>query len=211
MHRSILLLLLLTSLTSFANDERPKHMVQLTTRGLGIGGNYEKTTPRSNSKFDDYDVTNGNIALNYAYTLRPRLQLGLAISNFSSKREYKATNGQKGKVTHDHFNVGAFAILNFSDALADAWYLGFMATYFNEEDETTNKTVLNYLEDDKSGETFELSFGKRFSLERYGISHITYSPNLSVYVQRARKDYEDDGLQDMMGVNLELVKFDVLF
>lgn len=209
MHRLSLLLFIFFPLISLAN-EYPKHMVQITTHGLGVGAAFERTYPRDESNFRKFDVFKGEIDFNYAYTLTHRLQLGFLFSNRNEKRNFETKDDDRGRVAYYNLLLGLSLILNFSDDLMNSYYSGLTFSALNHEEEYT-KTVFDYLEDDKNAETYEIFFGKRWSLKHWGLANITYSPTLSFYMQRARKDYEDDGLQDNMALNFEVVKFDVLF
>lgn len=189
----------------------PKHMIQVTTHGLGIGAGYEKTDPASDSQFEVFNTFKGNIEINYAYTIRPQLQIGGLYSNRSEERNYDTKGNSQGEISINTQIIGAFVQWNFQEELPDTWYTGLMFSNLNHEEESSNKAVFNKLEDDKSADSWEIYFGKRFSLGHWGITNITYSPSLSLYSQNARKDYADDGLKDAAGINVQAIKFDVLF
>lgn len=210
MKRIIMFLVCFLPALSFASDY-PKHMVQVTTQGLGIGAGYEKTEPSSDSQFEDFDTFKGNIELNYAYTITPQLQAGGLYSNRSEERNYDTKINGQGELASNTQIMGIFIQWNFREELKDTWYSGLMFSNLNHEEESSNKAVFNKLEDDKNADSWEVYVGRRFKLDRWGISNITFSPSLSFYSQNARKDYADDGLKDNMGVNFQLLKFDVLF
>ncbi|HXH76409.1 MAG TPA: hypothetical protein VNJ08_15665 [Bacteriovoracaceae bacterium] len=206
-----LIILFLVLLPTFAlSEENPKHMVQVTPRGFGVGAAYETTYPRNESIFRDFNIFRGNIDLNYTYTVTPRVQVGGILSNNSEKRTYATKAGQTGRVSINDLLVGMSLYWNFDDEIMHSWYMGFIFAVLNHEEEYS-KNVFNYLEDDKNSETYELIVGKRFDLKKWGLINIKYSPSFSLYTQRARKDYDDDGLQDGVGVSVQAIKFDILF
>lgn len=208
MHCLIVFFLMIGPMSAFADYQR--HMVQVTSRGLGAGAAYNHTDPRGSSQFDRFNILKSNIDVNYAYTFRHRWQIGGLLSNQTEERSFRTDSGQKGHVSYRNLLIGATLYYNFSDVLMESFYTGLGVSWLNHEEEFSHN-IFNYLEDDKNATIYELLIGKRWSLKRWGIENITYSPQVSLYVQRARKDYEDDGLQDSWGVNLDVIKFDVLF
>lgn len=205
----IAILTLLFSFLSHAQDF-PRHMVVLSTTGAGASGSYEKFDPGSSSLFSDYDIWKGDIALNYTYRLDPRWQLGTFLVNRTEDREFTSREGHKGEVEFKNLHWGVNLIYNFSDDLRNAWYISPTFSWVNQEEEF-DKTVFDFIEDDRNIEIYEFVVGKRFSLEPNGLPKISYSPSVSVFFARSSKDYRDNGTEDSWGVTLQVLKFDVLF
>lgn len=191
--------------------EFPRHMVILSPAGIGGSGAYERITPGANSQFQKLDINKGNIALNYHYTLSQRFQIGSFFSNNTDFRKYKTDDGSTGEVEFHTLALGLSFLYNFSDELINAYYTGFIFTYYNNEEEFTHDGPFSYLEDDRLSQIYEIILGQRFSLKRLGLQNITYSPSFSLFLARNEKDYTDDGLDHSWGANFIVLKFDVLF
>ena len=209
MLKLLLLVLALTPLTTLA-EKFPRHMVMLNETGFGGFASYEHFSPRSGSIFNEYEIFNGNLELNYTYSLDNRWQLGAYFVNRTHERDIETNRGQKGEIEADYRIFGGVLLYNFSDDLYNSWLTGTAIAYHNQEEEF-DKGIQFILEDDRQAVSFELIAGKRFSLKNNGLANISYSPSLSFFVANSTKDYEDDKINFSYGVNIHFLKFDVLF
>lgn len=209
MGKLLLLMLALTPLTVLA-EKFPRHMVMLNETGLGGFASYEHFSPRSRSIFNKYEIFNGNLEVNYTYSLDNRWQLGAFFVNRSHERDVETNSGLRGKIETDFQILGGVLLYNFSDDLYNSWLTGAAVGYHNQEEEF-DKGIQFILEDDRQAVSFEYIVGKRFSLKNNGLANISYSPSLSFFVANSTKDYEDDKINFSYGVMLHFLKFDVLF
>lgn len=202
-------------LISTANaSEAPRHMVSFGTNGLGWSGASEEIDTNKRSPFKSVDYFLNNLSLNYAIRLFSHLQLGAFYQNYEDEYEFHHSNG-KSKSALQHSKYGTFLLYNFSKNLTESFYLGAAFSFFNTEEENshdfTEAEGKAPFELDDEGQTYEFIIGKRFSLESFGIKHITYSPMVSFYHRQHGKDFDDQGARKGKGIFLQILKFDVLF
>lgn len=208
------LLLFVTSFSAFAVDDY-KHMVFFGRNGLGWGGAYEEIDTESQSPFDEVKYNLSDIALNYAYRLGSRWQVGAFYQTGHSEYNFEQKDGAKAFAKVDTTLYGAMALYNFNEDFTRSYYLGAVLSYFTlEEENSHNLTAAENkagFELDDTGITYELVFGKRFSLEKWEIKHLTYSPNISVFIRTHGRDFNDQAIDDGVGVAFQVIKFDFLF
>src|SRR5690606_38117692 len=106
------------------------------------------------------------IALNYAYTVAPQVQVGLGI-------DYANGHSEKSM----YYTVSAY--YNFSTDLANAYYAGLHYTFGEEKD--TDKTS-----------AIRVEGGKRFAIGSWQGFNLTYAPTVEV----AQVTIEDDASGD---------------
>jgi len=192
-------------------DGSTRSMIQIGNSGFGASGSYERFSPKADAEFDEFNITKGDLTLNYSYAFFSQFQLGLFYSNSHDQRRFKTANGSTGEIEFKSQHIGLQALWNFSENLQESWYLGALVSHMNLEDETSKTEPLNYLEDDRSAQSIDFILGKRFGLDQWGLKNISYSPSLSIFITNSQKDYEDDGIDKSYGFSLNLIKFDVLF
>lgn len=143
------------------------HMIEFNADSVLQGIlSFDKSKTRGASADNDTQL---DLTLNYAYSLpmMPRLQLGGRV-NYE-----KGTEAGRGDLEDYGLEVGA--IINHSADLRNALYAslylgyGWANTYGNaaagRKDEVMSST---------------LAVGKRFGLDRWGISHLTYTPEIAL-------------------------------
>lgn len=198
----------------FAQSETPKHMVMFgNSFSAGWSGSSSTADVDSDLGIDDFNVTNGNFKINYAYTVAPRFQLGVDFESEMSTSEVKMKAGGKVKSEDRSTSLLIFGIYNFSDDLKNAFYFGAgLGKEWNEEEAkdstggTTEKSEVEY-----DADTFFLTFGKRFDLKGMGIENLTYSPGITYLHGKVNGDLEDAGVNSISQFRIDLVKFDLLF
>lgn len=210
------LLILLIAFFSFKSfGDEPRHMVSFGSNGLGWSGAKEEIETTHRSAFKSVDHFLDQLAINYAVRLFSHLQLGAFYQNSVSEYEFqKRGNGQsQSKLKNTEF--GFFVLYNFSKKLSQSFYLGAALSFFNVEEENshdfTEAEGKAPFELDDEGRTYEILFGKRFSLEGIGIKNITYAPQVSAYLRRHGKDFADQKARNGRGIALQILKFDLLF
>ena len=205
--------LLLSSLSVFAR-EQPIHMFTVGRNGFGWGGAYEKMGTKEKSPFDEVKYILSDIALNYAFRLGHRWQLGAFYQTNNSEYSFEKV-GTNAFTQITSTNYGLFTLYNFSDDFYSAYFLGASFSFVTYEEENS----INFTESegkapfelDDYGAIYELNFGKRFSLKKWDISHLTYAPTVSVFYRTHGRDFNDQLIGDGLGVAWQVVKFDFLF
>lgn len=201
------------SIHSFALEDR--HMMSFGTNGLGWSGVAEQIEANSGSDFKRLDFFLNQLALNYAYRLSARTQVGVFIE--TTHREYFFEKKTGGKSTSElqTNSFGLFVIYNFSDQITDSLFSGLSLSQNNYEEEISHDFAdeegKNPLEFDDIGFTIEIVLGKRFNLSNWKIEHLTYAPQMSFFHRTHGKDLDDQKLGDGFGINFQIIKFDFLF
>jgi hypothetical protein len=191
-----------------------RHMISFGTQGLGWSGAAEKIHSDSGSDFDGIEYLFHNIGLNYAYRLTSRLQLGGFYQAVHQEYRFKTANDVSRSENKSN-SIGLFGIYNFSDELTNTFFLGLSIANFRMQEENSHDILVaeskNPFELDDSGVTYELILGKRFTLKKWGIEHLTFSPQGSVYHRTHGKDFSDQRSKEGVGLTLQVIKFDLLF
>lgn len=198
----------------FAQSESPKHMVMFgNTFSAGWSGSASTADVDSGLGIEDYEVTNGNFKINYAYSVLPQLQIGLDYESEMTTTEVKAEAGGKVKSEERSASLMAFVIFNFTENLYDSFYLGAGIGKEWNEDETKDSTggSTTKTESEWDANTLFATFGKRFNLKGIGIQNLTYSPSITYIRGEVNGDLEDEGVNSLSQFRIDLVKFDLLF
>lgn len=195
-----------------APTAQSKHMI---TFGNSLGFNSSSSSASAETDDDlgikDFDVGAGNISLNYHYSIAPQFQLGVLVQSKSSTSEIKYTAGGKLKSEDNETSVYLIATWNFQEDLANSFYL--MAalgkeSYEEKERDTSEGTKT---EVDYDINTFGIGFGKRFALTGLGIQNLTYSPSIQYMQGKISGDLEDSGVESLTQLQIDFLKFDLLF
>lgn len=215
MRKSLLAASLLISLNTFAN-EQPWHMISFGRDGFGLTTAHEDIDTKDNSPFKSVILYFSDIGLNYAYRVSSRVQIGANYSNRHREFRFKSsTGGKHTSVEIEEQTIGAFAIYNFSEDLNDAWFAGYgySVIKYNEENSPEFQTAEGKgpFEFDDASSKNELFVGKRFSLRGFNVPNLTYSPQISFYMQTHAKDFKDNRIGNGTGVTLQPIRLDLLF
>lgn len=212
MRHILFLILILTSYTTRAEDYR--HMVTFGQNGFGWSASYEDMDTNNGSIFNEVKYYLNDFAINYAYRFSKRWQLGGFYQ--SNHHEYRfIKDGNNSFVEMETTILGIFGIYNFADMPSDAFYIGTAFSNFTLEEENspnwTESEEKAAFELDDSGYTIELLLGKRFSLKKWNIQHLTYSPQFSVFHRKHSRDFNDQKIAPGKGFTIQAIKFDFLF
>jgi hypothetical protein len=150
--------------------------------------------------------------LNYNYILPNQMMVGLEFSYDNETIETKYASSKK--ITTEAL-TSTFALsvgYNFNEDFYNSWWLkGFLGSGVlknvtedssKSPEKTTSDVGLNFV-------TFE--FGKRFSLNSWGLKNFSYSPSLAIISAKYNKDADDIGLKTSSSAQLNVLKFDILF
>jgi hypothetical protein len=200
--------------TSHSQAETFKNMVSFGTQGLGWSGTIEQMRAKPGSEYRRVDQFLHNLGFNYSRRIGQRLQLGGFYQNLHQEYAFYV-NGVASRSDLAINIFGAFVLYNFSDALVEAMYVGIAASIFNSEEENSHHfgdaEGKAPFELDDQGQAVELVFGKRFSLKRWEIEHLTFSPQVGIFYRTHGKDFNDQRIGEGVGLSLQLVKVDFLF
>jgi hypothetical protein len=198
---------------SFA--EEPWHMVSFARDGFGFSASHEDINAKSKSPFKDVIYFFSDIGLNYAYRVSSRIQIGAHYQNIHREYRLRSTAGGHSSVDIEEQTVGAFVIYNFSNDLNDSWYTGygFSVIKYNEENSEVFQTAEGKgpFELDDSSELNEILIGKRFSLRGFHVPNLAFAPQLSVFYKTHAKDFKDNRIGNGTGLNVQPIRFDLLF
>lgn len=192
-----------------------KHMVMFGRDGLGWTGAAEDIKTESDSRFKSVDYYLSNFAVNYAYLIVPRVQLGFFFENYNSEYDFKLKGGGSAPIKVESTSIGCFVLYNFSDDLNDSWYSGLAVAQINYEEE--NSHLFSDAEGkapfelDNHSQLYEFILGKRFSLRGFNVANLTYSPQINIYYRTNGKDFNDQDIGGGTGLSLRPIKFDLLF
>lgn len=210
MMKKFLALSVLVMSFSAMSNEQPKHMISFGTDGFGWSGQgtvYKWDKDESGIK--DHTVSGGKISLNYNYIFPTRVMLGGEIISETSKSEIKPVSGIKTTAEDSDTRIGISLGYNFNEDLYNSWWI--KGTFGSGKYESESK-------DSDGKETFDFGYGyftfsagKRFSFESWGIKNLSYSPSISLTGLSVSGDAEDAGLESASVVQLDILKFDLLF
>jgi hypothetical protein len=207
------IILALLASTSFASESR--HMISVGPQGLGWSGAAEKIDGSSSSEFKHSDYFLHQLALNYAYRLFPRIQLGGFYKSSTSEYRFKRRDGKTTPVEIEENTFGFFALYNFNEELNKAWYLGYALSMTNHEEENDHEFTASEnkapFELDDLSQTHEVILGKRFEMRWLETKKIVYSPQGSAFIRKHSKDFKDQKTKNGRGVSLMPIRFDILF
>jgi hypothetical protein len=147
-----------------------------------------------NSKAKGSDTTNdtrANISLNYAYGLAPLVQLGFRMNYF---------NGMSGANDHENFDFAVGGIFNNMEDFTQATYISlYLGAGFAEEYGPNTRDDLRFA---------TLAIGKRFQLDRFGLKHVTYSPEIAV---KNVSSTTSQALDHSQSLQFRILQFSVFF
>ena len=205
--------LLLQGLNAYADES--KHMVTFGANGMGWSGAFEQMSTEKTSTFDSISNLADNLSLNYAYRITKQQQIGFFYQTSNSEMKFKNRDGSETKSEKEADAYGVFAIHNFSEDLKNSYYVGLSFSMFNSEEEVSHDYTKAEgkapIETDDNGLNYELTLGKRFSLESFNVKQLAYAPQVSVFYRTHGKDYDDQGVKEGVGGVIQPVRFDLLF
>lgn len=203
----LFILALYYPLSSLALTDR--HQVSLGSNGLGLSGAYEQMKTNSGSPFSQVDFSLQNISLNYAYRFSTRWQIGGFYQSNHSRYDFKGDSDSF--VSQDLTVYGLFSLYNFKDDLPNSFYLGLGLSTFTLEEEISHgiseAESKAPFELDDTGFTYEILLGKRFKI----FDHFSYAPSLSIFYRSHGRDFNDQDIDDGVGISIQAIKFDLLF
>lgn len=197
MKKLLVALLAISAVSAFAHNHEMKghmhkgkdlkHMVRFYDFGnTGVSGSFDVSfdTKTSENGTKDKDTAGNNIALNYAYAINNKFQIG---------GTYKNNNQGSGDIT----TLGVSAYYNTGKSLDSTCYFGL---HYNVQ---TDKTQ----DDELDMNTIGLEYGHRFHVGHVWGIHLTYSPSLNYNMSTT--DYDEEETSNELVWNW--IKFDVLF
>jgi hypothetical protein len=171
-----------------------RHMFEFNADSV-LRGVFSFDKSKTPGKDADND-TELNLSLNYAYQLAsmPRLQLG-------GRLNYLKDTNAGGDQENYSFMVGAIAN-NTSDLQNSAYASLYLGMGWNNEYGGTGGNS------DDELLTSILAVGKRFSMERWGIKHLVYSPEIALYNQNSTTGGD---LEYTQSLQFRFLQFSVFF
>ncbi len=206
-----LLVLMCTLTIGFAYGQETKHQISFgANQSLELSGSSSKAEFDSSLNVEDYVNGSGNFSVNYLYSVSEKIQLGLSLYNKRSHSKIEFDSGSKSESISEDRGTYFLFNYNFNSELSRSWYLGFGfgRETFKEENEDTTGTKSDS-ESSVSASIFY--FGKRFSLEFFGIKNLTYAPMISYHFGETSGDLEDDGIEEIRILTFDILKVDLLF
>lgn len=210
----IVIVMFVFSVTALAQETGSKHMVMFgnnfSTEWNGSAGSFDLD---SDSAIKDYDIGEGNFSLNYAYRIASQFQLGVHLKSKTEKEVAKARAGGKIEDKSSSSEVAVFGIINFSDKLEHAFYLGLALGLGKMKSESKDSTggSTDKTDSDSDATIFQIAFGKRFPLTFMGIQNLTFSPSISYDRVNYSGDIKDANVNSLSAFTIDVVKFDLLF
>lgn len=208
-----LLILIAFSTSSFAQE--PFHMISFGRDGLGWSAGGEEIDTKSSSPFSSVKSFFNDLALNYAFRVSSRFQLGAFYQTSHYEYHFKQRGGNTSEAGIEEDQAGLFFLYNFNQDLNDAWYAGYAFSIATYEEE--NSSALQQAEGkgpfelDDSNTIHEIMFGKRFSLRGFNVDNLAYSPQIKFIYRTHGKDFDDNHIGNGTGVNIQPLRFDLLF
>lgn len=204
---------LLLPLTTLSAEYR--HMISVNSSGFGWSGSVERINTNNGSAFERVEYFLHNIGLNYAYRFNEDMQLGGFYQTWHQEYKFHASEGGTTSSDLETHIYGVFLLYNFSQEINESYFIGLSTSFYNYEEENSGdfKDAENKdpFELDDTGVTYELVWGRRFSLMKWNIDHLTYSPQIGVFHRTHGKDFDDQKIADGVGFNILAIKFDFLF
>jgi len=201
------------SLVALAEGTQPKHIISVGTDGLGwsgLGNKFKWDEDKSGVK--DQDSSNGSLALNYNYVLPNRIMLGAELIYENEKSEIKYTSGDKETSETTTSSLALSVGYNFNEDLFNSWWVKGSLGGGSIKSETEDTTETPPKTDSDIGVSFvTIEGGKRFSFDSLGLKNFTYSPSIAITSASYSDDAKDAGLESSTSVQLNVLKFDILF
>lgn len=148
---------------------------------------------RNKVKGSDADnESNAALSLNYAYGIHRLVQAGFRLNYFS---------GVNGNVDVENMDVSIGAILNseedFTRSMFAALYIG--AGWAQQFGNGTNRDDLRFT---------TLSVGKRMPLEKFGLDHVTWTPEIAL---KTTNSTTNSSLDYSQSLEFRILQFSVFF
>ena len=189
----------LFSLGAYAQSaNNPKHMINFQVDDLFLGSvNFDSSKSRGQDNDTDTQI---NLDLNYAYALPNlrNLQVGAKVNyekgTESGRGDFEDYGGDIGAIWNFQFRGNELDLNNSMYVSAFIGY-GWDNTYTdgNDDDEVFRTTA---------------ALGKRFSLERWGVDYLTYSPEIALQSINSKTG---GALEYSQSLQLRFLQFSVLF
>lgn len=206
-----LLFIHLLVLSALCFGEETKHQIMFSSLSSPAwNGSTSSAKFDSSLNIDDYSSGDGNFAINYMYTIAPQLQLGFVINNKTDSTEVKYDSGKKSKSESRDTALYIIGTYNMNPKINESWYIaiGFGHETFSSESESTSGSKTDR---DSTINATVFSFGKRFPLTNLGIQNLTWSPMVSYLIGKTGGDMKDDGIKEISGLTIDVLKLDLLF
>ncbi len=212
--KKLLVAALVTSFSFVALAQtQPKHMISVGTDGLGwsgLGTKFDWDKDKTGVK--DQETSNGSLALNYNYIFSNRVMIGAEIFYEMDKTETKYTTGDKKTDEMTSSTLALSVGYNFNEDLFNSWWLKGSIGGGTLETETKDTTKTPQKSDSEIGVGFiTIEGGKRFSMDSWGLKNFSYSPSIAITSASYDEDADDVGLDSSVTVQLNILKFDILF
>ena len=205
-HLFLLIVASLSSLSAFASTDQPKHIISFGSDGLGWSGLttfFDYNKPKSGIK--NSETSGGSLKLNYNYVFASRLMVGGDLYFDNEKNVTKSASGAK---TINETTLSTIAVsvgYNFNDDLFKSWWIKTLLGVGSVQTEISNSKTDN-------GISFiTIEGGKRFSFATLGLQNFSYAPSIALTSAAYSKDAEDNGLNSSTTVQINILKFDILF
>lgn len=184
--------------SAFAQPQDPKHMFEFNADSV-LQGVFSVDRSNSRGQKPDND-TQLKLNLNYAYSLpmMRNLQLGSRINY------WKGTEGGRGDFEDYGLQVGA--IWNFSTNMqeVDLMESAYISLYLGLE--WANNYTSGLRKDELLSST--LALGKRFKLNRWGLNHLVYTPEIAL---QSLNSTTGGQLEYSQNVQFRFLQFSVFF
>ena len=205
-HFLLLIIASLFSVSAFASTDQPKHIISIGTDGLGWSGlttffDYNK----SKSGIKNSETSGGSLKLNYNYVFASRMMVGGDLYFDNEKNVTKSASGTKTTNETTLSTIAMSVGYNFNEDLFKSWWIKTLIGVGSVQEEIPgNKT-------DNGISFITIEGGKRFSFETWGLQNLSYAPSVAVTSAAYSKDAEDNGLNSSTTVQINILKFDILF
>ena len=205
-HLFLLIVASLFSLSAFASTDQPKHIISFGSDGLGWSGLttfFDYNKPKSGIK--NSETSGGSLKLNYNYVFANRVMVGGDLYFESEKNVTKSASGTKTTKETTLSTIALSVGCNFNDDLFKSWWIKTLIGVGSVQEEIPgNKT-------DNGISFITIEGGKRFSFVTLGLQNFSYAPSIAVTSAAYSKDAEDNGLNSSTTVQINILKFDILF
>ena len=205
-HLFLFIVASLFSLSAFASNDQPKHIISFGSDGLGWSGVttfFDYNKPKSGIK--NSETSGGSLKLNYNYVFASRVMVGGDLYFESEKNVTKSASGTKTTKETTLSTIALSVGYNFNDDLFKSWWIKTLIGVGSVQEEIPgNKT-------DNGISFITIEGGKRFSFATLGLQNFSYAPSVAVTSAAYSKDAEDNGLNSSTTVQINILKFDILF
>lgn len=213
MKQIFLVLLMFWALPLLARE--PRHMITFGTNGLGWSGTAERMETNSDSNFKSIDYLLSNLAINYAYRLYPRFQIGVFYEGSHSEYKFRRKGGNTSTQEVELNTLGLFVIYNFSNDIHDAYYIGASASNASREEEISHDFADSEgkapIELDDTNQIYEFLIGKRIPIVMMGFENLSFSPQIRMFYKTHGKDFDDQDVDHGVGMTIIPIRFDLIF